>query len=265
LPSSHKQWIIPFAVQLIPGGLLAIGSIWLKESPRWLFSKGKREQGLKNLLWIRNLPAENFYIIEEISFIEAALEHQKSTVGLGFFDPFKAVFRRRSLQWRVFLGTTLFIFQNGSGINAINYYSPTVFKSLGIGGNTSFLTTGLFGVVKTVLTVVWLFFLIDRLGRRKLLIIGALGGAGCMIIIGAYLTSSLDTTASTVVGKPLTSGGVAAIFFFYAFTAFYTPSWNGTPWVINSEIYEQGVRGCGQAMAAASNWWWNFSTFPRSL
>jgi sugar porter (SP) family MFS transporter len=259
LPSNHKQWIIPFAVQLIPGGLLALGSIWLKESPRWLFSKGKREQGLKNLLWIRNLPADNFYIVEEISFIEAALEHQKSSVGLGFFDPFKAVFKSRSLQWRVFLGTTLFIFQNGSGINAINYYSPTVFKSLGIvGGNTSFLTTGLFGVVKTVFTLIWLFFLIDKFGRRNLLLVGAVGGAVCMLILGGYLASPLVDTSSaaTAVSKPLSSGGIAAVFFFYLWTAFYTPSWNGTPWVINSEMYEQNVRSLGQAMAAASNWFW---------
>lgn len=253
-------------MQLIPGGLLAVGAIWLRESPRWLFSKGKREQGLKNLLWIRNLPAENFYIVEELAFIEAALEEQKSTVGLGFFDPFKAVFKSRSLQWRVFLGTTLFIFQNGSGINAINYYSPTVFKSLGIvGANTSFLTTGLFGVVKTVFTLIWLFFLIDKFGRRNLLLVGAIGGAVCMTILGGYLASPLvDTSAaSTAVAKPLTSGGYAAIFFFYLWCAFYTPSWNGTPWVINSEMYEQNVRSLGQAMAAASNWFWvsNFEKF----
>lgn len=269
LPSNHKQWIIPFAVQLIPGGMLALGAIWLRESPRWLFSKGKREQGLKNLLWIRNLPADNFYIVEEISFIEAALEHQKSTVGLGFFDPFKAVFKSRSLQWRVFLGTTLFIFQNGSGINAINYYSPTVFKSLGIvGGNTSFLTTGLFGVVKTIFTLIWLFFLIDKFGRRNLLLVGAVGGAVCMLILGGYLASPLVDTSSaaTAVAKPLSSGGIAAVFFFYLWTAFYTPSWNGTPWVINSEMYEQNVRSLGQAMAAASNWFWvSFSKFMANI
>ena len=258
LPSNHNQWIIPFAVQLIPGGLLALGSIWLRESPRWLYSKGKREQGLKNLLWIRNLPADNFYIIEEVNFIDAALEEQKATVGLGFFDPFWAAFKSTQIQWRIFLGTTLFIFQNGSGINAINYYSPTIFKSLGIsGGNTSFLTTGLFGVVKTALTFVWLFFLIDKLGRRSLLMYGALGGAVCMFIIGGYLSAAVDTSAKvTHVG--LSSGGIAAIFFFYLWTAFYTAAWNGTPWVLNSEMHAQNVRSLGQAMAAASNWFWNF-------
>jgi adenosine deaminase len=56
----------------------------------------------------------------------------------------------------------------------------------------------------------------------------------------------------------LTSGGVAAVFFFYLWTAFYTPSWNGTPWVINSEMFDQNTRSLGQASAAANNWFWNF-------
>jgi len=182
-------------------------------------------------------------------------------MGLGFFDPFKVAMKNRSIQWRLFLGTTLFIFQNGSGINAINYYSPTIFKSLGITGtSTSFFTTGLFGVVKTTLTFVWIFFLIDKVGRRNLLMIGAVGGSICMWIIGAYLASSVDTsTASTAtVDTPLTSGGIAAVFFFYLWTAFYTPTWNGTPWVLNSEMFDQNVRALGQAMASASNWFWNF-------
>jgi hypothetical protein len=142
----------------------------------------------------------------------------------------------------------------GSGINAITYYSPTVFKSLGVTGtNTGFFTTGLFGVVKTALTLVWLFFLIDRLGRRKLLMIGAIGGSLCMWYIGAYISIAGVNGASDPNSK-LTGAGISAIFFFYLWTAFYTPSWNGTPWVLNSEMFDQNVRALGQASAAASNW-----------
>ena len=151
----------------------------------------------------------------------------------------------------------LFMFQNGSGINAINYYSPTVFKSIGITGtNTGFLTTGIFGVVKTAITIVWLLWLIDHLGRRKLLMIGAAGGSFCMWFIGAYIKLS-NPGANQKAGK-LSSGGIAAMFFFYLWTAFYTPSWNGTPWVINSEMFSQNTRSLGQASAAANNWFWNF-------
>ena len=255
---SHKQWIIPFAVQLIPAGILFAGAFWLKESPRWLLSKGKREQALKNLCWIRNLSADEIYIVEEVAFLDAALEEQAAALGNGFWKPFQAVASNRKIQWRFFLGGMLFLWQNGSGINAINYYSPTVFASIGITGtNTSFLTTGLFGVVKTCVTFLWLFVLIDRLGRRNLLMIGAIGGSVCMWIIGGYI-SSITIDTDTDESKPLSSGGIAAVFFFYLWTAFYTPSWNGTPWVLNSEIFDQTVRSLGQASAAANNWFWNF-------
>lgn len=256
---SNTQWLIPFAVQLIPGGLLFLGTFWIKESPRWLLSKNRREQALKNLCWIRNLSQDDLYIVEEVAFLDAALEEQQMAIGMGFWNPFKAVAKSRKVQWRFFLGGMLFLWQNGSGINAINYYSPTVFHSIGIAGtNTTFLTTGIFGVVKTCLTLIWLFFLIDRLGRRKLLMIGAAGGSVCMWIIGGYISTIKIASSKDTVTQPLSSGGVAAVFFFYLWTAFYTPSWNGTPWVLNSEIFDQSVRSLGQASAAANNWFWNF-------
>jgi sugar porter (SP) family MFS transporter len=258
MPPSHKQWLIPFAVQLIPGGLLLLGTFWLRESPRWLIGNGQREKALKNLTWIRQLPADDIYIIEEVAFIDAALEEQRQSLGVGFWRPFVAVGKNRKTQWRFFLGGMLFLWQNGSGINAINYYSPTVFASLGITGtSTGFLTTGIFGVVKTCLTIIWLLFLIDRLGRRRLLMGGAVGGSLCMWFIGAYIKLAGVQSGNTA-GKKLSSGGTAAIFFFYLWTAFYTPSWNGTPWVINSEMFDQNVRSLGQASAAANNWFWNF-------
>ncbi|EKG20715.1 Sugar/inositol transporter [Macrophomina phaseolina MS6] len=258
---SHTQWLIPFAVQLIPAGLLMIGALWLRESPRWLFQKGRREEAMKNLCWIRKLPADDLYIVEEVAFIDAALEEQKATIGLGFWKPFQAVGRSRKVQWRFFLGGMLFLLQNGSGINAINYYSPTVFKSIGLNGtNASFLTTGIFGVVKTVVTFLWLFFLVEQVGRRLMLMIGSIGGSACMWFIGAYikLAGVSSSTASTNSGKGLSGGGIAAMFFFYLWTAFYTPSWNGTPWIYNSEMFDTNTRSLGQASAAANNWFWNF-------
>ncbi|CAK7221627.1 hypothetical protein SBRCBS47491_004593 [Sporothrix bragantina] len=252
---SKTQWLIPFGVQLIPAGLLLIGSIWVPESPRWLFSKGRREEATKVLCWLRQLPATDTYMLQEIAYIDEDLTRFRDEVGAGFWKPFRAL-RNKAVLWRFFLGGMLFLWQNATGINAINYYSPTVFKTLGITGtNTGFLTTGIFGVVKTVLTVVWLLYLIDRLGRRKLLMFGSIGGSVCMWIIGALVKTSVPTDNPS--GK-MTSGGIAAIFFLYLWTAIYTPSWNGTPWVINSEMFDQNTRSLGQASAAANNWLWNF-------
>ncbi|KAI1810147.1 quinate permease [Poronia punctata] len=252
---TRSQWLIPFAVQLIPAGLVFIGAFWIRESPRWLISKGMREEGIRNLCWIRNLSREDTYIVEEIGFVDDEVERYRTEVGAGFWKPFASLKVGR-VQWRFFLGSMLFFWQNGSGINAINYYSPTVFSSLGITGtNTGFLTTGLFGVVKTVLTVFWLLFMIDHLGRRNLLIYGALGGSICMWIIGAYIKVADPANNPT---ENIPPAGIAAIFFFYLWTAFYTPSWNGTPWVLNSEMHDHTTRSLGQASAAASNWLWNF-------
>ncbi|KAJ5152102.1 Major facilitator superfamily domain general substrate transporter [Penicillium capsulatum] len=253
---SHKQWLIPFAVQLIPAGLLLIGGLFIRESPRWLFLRDRREEAIKNLSWMRNLPADDIYMIEEIGAIDQALEEQRSTIGIGFWKPFKAAGTSKRVMWRLFLGGMLFFWQNGSGINAINYYSPTVFKSIGVRGtNASLFTTGIFGVVKTVVTFVWLLYLIDHVGRRMLLLVGAGGGSVCLWIVGAYIKIAQPENKKN--GK-MDGGGIAAMFFFYLWTVFYTPTWNGTPWVLNSEMFDPNMRSLAQACAAASNWLWNF-------
>lgn len=124
---SRSQWMIPFAIQLIPSGLLFIGSLWIRESPRWLFFHNRPKQAMENLCWIRQLDAGEMYIIEEVAGIDNAVESQKAVVGVGLWKPFGAIAKSPSMQWRLFLGCMLFFWQNGSGINAINYYSPTIF------------------------------------------------------------------------------------------------------------------------------------------
>jgi uncharacterized membrane-anchored protein len=104
-------------------------------------------------------------------------------------------------------------------------------QSIGVASDTVSIMTGIFGVIKAVMTFVWLLFLVDQLGRRKLLLIGAVTGSVCMWVIGAYIYVVDPAKHPT---DTLNGGGIAAIFFFYLWTAVYTPTWNGTPWVINS-------------------------------
>ncbi|GAA5861662.1 hypothetical protein JCM1840_005224 [Sporobolomyces johnsonii] len=253
----HVQWLIPFAVQLIPGGLFALGiPFFIKESPRWLITRNRRDEAIKNLCYIRRLSPEDAYIINEMNEIDVQVEHDRTAVGTGFWAPFRQVFGKGFLLRRMIITTSLFIWQNGTGINAINYYSPTFFKSIGVTGtNTSLLTTGVFGVIKTVLALVWCFIVIDRFGRRGILLVGSVGGALSMYVIGAYLKVA-DPAANPTTNLP--PGGIAAMFFFYLWTAFYAVSWNGTPWVVNSESFPGAVRQVTQCFAATSNWLWNF-------
>lgn len=232
-----------------------MGVLFIRESPRWLFGRGHRQEAIKNLCWIRQLPETDVYMIEEIIAIDQALEEQNAEIGTGFWKPFQAAATKPRVRWRLFLGFILFFWQNCSGINAINYYSPTVFRSLGITGSLNQMMSGIFGVVKTVVTFVWLLVLIDHVGRRKLLIAGGIGGSICMWIIGAYTKiKDPENNPST----ELDSAGIMAIVFFYIYTATFSPTWNGTPWVLNSEMFDPNMRSLAQSVASSSNWLWNF-------
>ncbi|KAK0189277.1 general substrate transporter [Armillaria mellea] len=253
---SHKQWIIAFAVQLVPGGLLLIGTPMMTESPRFLVTRDRNGQALRNLSYLRNLPHDAPYIVQEFSEIEAAVAHERSLAGAGFLGPIRTVMADMKLIQRLLLGISLFAWQNATGINAINYYSPTIFKSIGItGSSTSLLTTGVYGLIKLVCAMIWLLYLVDQWGRRNLLMIGSAGGAVCMYYIGAYIAVADPESSST---HTVDAGGKSAVAFFYLWTIFYSPSWNGTPWVVGAEIFPQHVRTFTQACMAAGNWLFAF-------
>jgi sugar porter (SP) family MFS transporter len=111
VPPRHAQWLIPFAVQLVPAGLLFVAALWIRESPRWLISSGRREKGIENLCWIRNLSRDDIYIVEEMSFIDEEIERYRREVGSGFWKPFASLKIRR-VQWRFFLGSGMFFFSS---------------------------------------------------------------------------------------------------------------------------------------------------------
>lgn len=102
----------------------------------------------------------------------------------------------------------------------------------------------------------WLLVLIDKLGRRQLLLFGAIGGGIAMFIIGALITARVHSSAPT--STSLSSEGIATVFMVYLWTAIYINSWNGTPWVINAEMFSQRTRSIGQLFASMANWLWTF-------
>lgn len=253
IPDSKKQWFIPFAVQLIPSGMFLAGAVIMKESPRWLFSVGKDNKALQNLTWFRHLPETDEYIIFEVNQVKESIENQRAKVGLGLFDPVKEIFGKgdHKILYRMGLTCTLFLFQNFLGIQSINYYSPKIFASLGVQGtNATLFSTGMFGVVKTVVTLIYVLIIVDTFGRRKAFMCSSTICAICFWYIGSYLKIN-DPTQPGVEAGP---GGTAAIVMMYVWIASFIGAWSGGPFVVGSEIFDQNIRSFVQAINSAVSW-----------
>lgn len=255
---AKQEYIIPFAIQLIPAGICLIGVIsYLKESPRWLLSCGRKDEALRSLCWIRKSNSDDPLIQNEFSIMESSLENQNQKLGNSFWSPFEKLLFHRPLLIRLMIAGSLFIFQNGTGINAINYYSPTVFGSIGVTGTSSaLLSTGVFGLIKTIATFFWLFFLADRIDRTTMLMLGAFFGGLMMYGLGIYIAVVKPTEHPSSDG--LRTSGKGALAMFYLWTVFYSPTWNPTPWVWAAEAFPMHVRTLSQSFVASSNWLFNF-------
>lgn len=259
IPSGRKQWLIPFAIQLIPSAIFWALCFKIPESPRFLLAKGKFDKARKNLAYLRNLPEDHPYSVHEIELMSKSIEENFAETGRGLLGPLKALFLTKKLAYRLLLSVSLFMMQNGFGINAVTYYSPTIFKSLGVSGSeSSLLSTGIFGVLKGFAAVIWVFLLVDRFGRRVCLCFVALPCTFCMWYIGAYVKIANPGARIAAGDTSSTPGGTAAKAMLYIWTIFFGATWNGTPWVIGAELFPQSVRAVAQAINASSNWFWAF-------
>ncbi|KAL7758503.1 hypothetical protein ACKLNR_010930 [Fusarium oxysporum f. sp. zingiberi] len=251
-PEGNMQWHIPVAVQFVPAGLLVIFMIPMIESPRWLVSKGKLQDARKNLSWVRNLPQDHAYIDREMSMIEVAIEHEVSSTGQrgNWRQIFSELFQP-GVRGRIVLSCGLVSFQNFTGINAINYYSPTIFKSIGFTGTSvGLLATGIFGIVKMAATMLYAAFLVDKLGRRPLLLIGGVGSGIAMFYLAGY--SKVSGSFEHI--PPMDAGAKTAVAMVYIYALFYGMSWNGIPWLFTSEIIPNRVRTLGMAFCICVQW-----------
>ncbi|KAK9895425.1 general substrate transporter [Cystobasidium minutum MCA 4210] len=254
-------WRIPMAVQLIPAGLLALGLPFLKESPVYLIKRGKLDQAYKNLSYLRNLPADHEYIEQDVQFVRRQLEDERSITGqeqptFGAFlkSASKECFTK-GIRNRFLLVFLMFMWQAWSGAAAINYYSPTIFRSIGLSDYT--LWTGIYGIIKAAGSIVFYYFFIDKVGRRAPWIASSLSCAVCQFYLAGYIavgkpSLTAPQSASTI------AGGKAATFFIMLFGLVWSFGANGLPWLIGSEIFPTSVRAIAGPWAAMSVWLWTF-------
>lgn len=142
------------------------------ESPRYLVSRGRREEALKSLCVLRNLPAGDPYVTRELSGIEAQYEEEMEA-RVGMKGVFKEIFAVRSNYYRLGLTNLAQVLCNFSGGGAITIYAPDLFAIVGVTGqNEALLSTAIFGIVKLAASIICALFLVDYLGRKRSLVIG---------------------------------------------------------------------------------------------
>ena len=247
--SGFNVWRIPLAFQLVPAGLMTIGLFTVRESPRWLAQKGRVEEARTNLAYLRRLPEDDPRVLHEFAEIEAAItEEREARVGLGL----KEVFFGKGNTIRFVIAIVIFILQQWSGQNSVGYYAPQIFQSIGYTGTSvSLLASGIYGIVKVVATAIFVFFLVETLGRKMSLFISAIGMGTLFFIVGAILKTHPPPKIAPP-DPPVASKAMAAMLYIYV--CFYSMGWGPLPWVYCSDIFSTRTRHYGLATASASQW-----------
>jgi SP family arabinose:H+ symporter-like MFS transporter len=224
----ENAWRWMLGVAAFPSLLYALLCFGIPESPRWLLSrKGDREGGLKVLQRIQP-EASKAEIEAEANEITAA-----STVKAS-----SAHFWTRRLQKPILLAIFIAFFNQLSGVNAILYFAPRIFELTGLGTKAALLQSIGIGVTNLIFTFVGLW-LIDRVGRRTLLIIGSLGYIGSLgLVAWAFFTEHYSIVPVCI----------------FAFIASHAIGQGAVIWVFISEIFPNRQRAEGQALGCFTHW-----------
>lgn len=237
MPANDSQWQIPVGLQILFSGLLALGMLTVKESPRWLVLQDRSEDALAVLQWVRaSTGPEVTHELDDI--LTAVRAEQAETEGLHWRGMLPAVVKLPLLMFPEFLdprnlkrmlaGFALFLAQQATGATAFAYYSPQYFKLLtGNNETRSLLLSGIFGAVKVVACFAFVCLAADRFTRKFNLASGAFAMAITQFVACAVLkTHPVNNNVSDNV-PPSAKATVAMM---YLFVIIYNFSWGPLPW-----------------------------------
>jgi len=220
-------WRWMFGLGVVPSAIFLIGVAWLPESPRWLIKAGKVEQAKRVL----NKIGSTLFVQQTFKAIEQSMVGSEK-------QSYKAVFEK-SVRPAVIVGITLAVFQQFCGINVVFNYTSTIFESVGANLNRQLFETVAIGVVNLVFTLIAMWQ-VDKLGRRPLMLGGALGLSVVYIILAFLLQNH-------------SSAGLVSIFVLLAISM-YSMSLAPVTWVLISEIFPNKIRGLASSVAIVSLW-----------
>jgi sugar porter (SP) family MFS transporter len=233
--SSSGNWRLMFGLAAVPAVLLFAGILTQHESPHWLIEHGRDEQARSVLARLR--PADQ--VEPEITEIRDVISRGRA----GVRELLAAAVRPA-----LFVGVMLAVFQQVTGINTVIYYAPSLLHDAGLGASSALLANVGIGIVNVGMTIVAIR-LLDRTGRRPLLICGTAGMAVGMCV----------AALAFIGGTHLTGGRAAlAIAALVVYTGSFAIGLGPVFWLLISEIYPLRVRGTAMSVASMANWGANF-------
>jgi sugar porter (SP) family MFS transporter len=233
--SDSGNWRLMFGLAVIPAAALFIGMLFQKESPHWLIRQGREDDARAVLRRVR----ENDNDIDaEIREVQEVSRRQA-----GYRDLISPKVRPLLM-----VGVLLAIFQQITGINTVIYYAPTLLQGAGLGNNAALLANVVNGAVNVGMTIVAIW-LLDKVGRRPLLLSGTAGMAVGMVIV-----------ALSFLGGSTLHGGLAivAIIGLLIYTGSFAIGLGPVFWLLIAEIYPLRIRGAAMSVASMANWAANF-------
>lgn len=230
-------WRWMFASLALPSVIFGVCMAVVPESPRWLMKMGRRGEARRVLERVGGTESAEREIVQ----IESALREEQGRWG----ELFTTGYRRALL-----IGILLAVFGQFSGINSIMYYAPEIFKAAGSGTDSAFVQTVIVGAVNVVFTFVAIW-LVDRAGRKPLLIAGTLVQVVALVLVGVMFQRG--------------QSGVGVLVCILGFVAAFAVAMGPIPWIVNSEIFPTKLRGRAMSVAIFCLWladWIVTQTFP---
>ncbi|EPS25945.1 hypothetical protein PDE_00881 [Penicillium oxalicum 114-2] len=241
---SSVQWRFPVAFQIIFAILVSVGAFMLPESPRWFVMQGKDQEALQVLAALNDSSPDAEDVLTDFNLMKADFNAEN-----GAKANWKTLFTFGKTQefQRMMIGCSGQFFQQFTGCNAAIYYSTLLFEqNLNMEHRLSLILGGVFATVYALATIPS-FFMIERVGRRKLFLIGFAGqGLSFVITMGCLIAGGTGPTKGAVVG----------IFLFICFFAFTTLP---LPWIYPPEINPLRTRTMAAAASTCTNWITNFA------
>ncbi|KAK9350198.1 general substrate transporter [Lipomyces doorenjongii] len=241
---NQVNWRFPIAFQAVFAIILLCTVLQLPESPRWLIRHGNEQEAKYVFSALADVDISHPLIDEQVNEIKATItaEHQGRIREIFTFTNKKHFHRAMLAFWNQAM-------QQVTGINLITYYAATIYEnSIGLSPLNSKVLAAANGTEYFIVS--WIaFFTIERIGRRKLMLFGAVGQAATMAIL---------TGTAHAADSGNSKAGIAAAAFLFVFNTFFAIGWLGMTWLYPAEIVSLQVRAPANGLSTAANWIFNF-------